>query len=219
MKKDDIKVEIEKKMVDMKYLKGKINVVATVQSKDKECHLLEVSKCSSTSRNILTRSAYFKVVNMNEGKLRFGFHFFVGINREMGLCSVRVAMKNSKEAFEDREKVMSYFPSEEFDVSKFTNQKSFGSSQVVFEGMTTQQALEMCAAPFEKSQKMLISNFYQTFEGFMLSESQAGETKFKCEKNVKQNDVLFRAVNEAGLKKVDVFVNNKEYTLIAIKNE
>jgi hypothetical protein len=51
----------------------------------------------------------------------------------------------------------------------------------------------------------------------LLSESQEAETKFKCEKNSKQNDILFRSINEAGLKKVDVFVNNKEFTQIAIK--
>lgn len=66
---------------------------------------------------------------------------------------------------------------------------------------------------------MLISNFYQTFEGFLLSESQSEEIKFKCEKNVRQSEVLFRAINESGLKKVDVFVNNKDYTQIAIKAE
>lgn len=209
---------IESKLVDMKYLKGKINVMATVQSSSKECQLLELSKCSSSSRNILARSSYFKAMNMNDSKVRFSFHFFVGINRDMGLCSVRVAMKKGED-FEDREKVMSYFPSDKFDITKLTNQKSFGDTQSVFEGMSTQQALQMCATPFEKSTKMLISNFYQTFEGFLLGESQEKEIKFKCEKISKKTDVLFRSTNENNLKKIDVFINRREYTEIAIKND
>lgn len=138
VKKEDAKVEIDKKMVDMKYLQGKLSAIATVQSKEKECALLELSKCSSTSRNILGRSAYLKSLNMNDNKIRFSFHFFVGINRELGLCSVRVATKMGKDSFEDREKVMSYFPSEFFDMNPFTNQKSFNKAHDVFEGKTTQ---------------------------------------------------------------------------------
>lgn len=87
----------------------------------------------------------------------------------------------------------------------------------MFEGKSAQAALDLCSTPFEQPTKIFISNFYQTFEGFLLGESQAADIKFKCEKAVKKSDVLFRAVNEAGLKKVDVFVNNKEYTQIAIK--
>lgn len=64
---------------------------------------------------------------------------------------------------------------------------------------------------------MFISNFYQTFEGFLLSQSHVDAVTMKCEKIAKQTDVLFRAVNDEKLKKVDVFINNKDYTQIAIK--
>lgn len=87
---------IDKKMIDMKFLKGKIAMIGSVTSKAKDCAFLNLGKCMSTSRNQLARSAFLKATNLNQGNIRFSFHFFVGFNREMGLCSVRVAKKKGK---------------------------------------------------------------------------------------------------------------------------
>lgn len=208
---------MEPKVIDQKYLQGKLVMVAQVQDKNKECNLLDLGKCMSFSRNQLARSAFFKALNMNENKIRLSFHFFVGFNRDMGLCSVRVAAKHGQEQFEPRQKVMNYFPEEMFDVNEFSNQKSFGKQQTVFDTKSTQESLEICAKPFQLEQKVFISNFYSTFEGFLLAENQKEEIKFRCEKSAKQTEVLFRGTNEAGLKKVDVFTNNDEYSLISVK--
>lgn len=40
---------------------------------------------------------------------------------------------------------------------------------------------------------------------------------FKCEKSEKQKEILFSSTNSDQLKKVDVFMNNKDFTLIALK--
>lgn len=125
IKKADVKVSIEKKMIDMKFYKGKLAMVGTVQGEKSQCSLLDMGKCMSNSRNQLSHSAYFKALNMNDRKIRFSFHFFVGISREMGMCSVRVALKTCDNQFETRQKVMNYFPSEKFDVAGMTNQRSF----------------------------------------------------------------------------------------------
>lgn len=95
-------------------------MLAEVQSKHKDCNLMDMSKCLSTSRNQLGRSAYFKILNLSENRIRFSFHFFIGLNRDLGLCSVRVASKLGKERFADKEKVMSYLPIADFDNSHFS---------------------------------------------------------------------------------------------------
>jgi len=64
---------------------------------------------------------------------------------------------------------MNYFPQSQFKVDSYSNMASLHKSHPVFSGKTTQQALEMCAKPFQQAEKIFISNFYETFEGFLLS--------------------------------------------------
>lgn len=46
-------------------------------------------------------------------------------------------MKNGEGKYTEKEKVMNYFPSEKFDISKFTDQKSFQKDRCAFYGKTT----------------------------------------------------------------------------------
>lgn len=118
-------------------------------------------------------------------------------------------------------KVMSYLPSESFDVDLFSNQKSFIKSENAnaFSKLSTKDALALCAAPLMSDEKMFTSNFYQTFEGFLLSMSHKETIDFRCEKSCRQKEIIFRAENQDKLKKVDVFVNNRQFTQIAIKGD
>jgi len=101
VKKDNVDVQVENTMVDMKYLRGKLSMVAEVKSDSADCSSLDISRCMSSSRDFLAKSAYFKALAMNGNKIRLSFHFFIGINRDLGLCSVRVAVKRDK-AYEPR---------------------------------------------------------------------------------------------------------------------
>lgn len=74
-------------------------MIGSIASKGKDCAFLNLGKCMSTSRNQLARSAYLKASNLNDNKVRFSFHFFVGFNRDLGLCSVRVAKKQDKDKY------------------------------------------------------------------------------------------------------------------------
>lgn len=201
---------------------GKFAIMGEIsqQGDNHECDLLDLNKCYNDNKEQLSKSAFLRAINGEKHTLRLSFNFLLGVNPTSNLCYVSVAQKEGDNVYTPQEQVMQF----SLDSTLYKHPEQYlnlhDMMQPSHESPTLEASLKKCSDVMARSfgDDTFTSDFYKTFEGFLLSRVMNEFVTLRCRKMSRSKEMEFRTVNAEGKKKVDVFYNNEAYTHILFRD-